>query len=119
MASGHFARWRRRFSPLVGGRVLAVVDGQVEVADVDERVAPVLLGLDEGGARPVLERGQMGLVVRVGERWAPEARHAGPDAGVGEILHLAVVVVQSGVLTGLGHHQVAHRAQPGVHGGRG
>ena len=44
---------------------------------------------------------------------------AGPDTGVGEVLHLAVVDVQPGVLAGLGHHQVAHRAQPGVHGGRG
>ena len=61
----------------------------------------------------------MGLVVRVGQRWAPESRHACPDAGVGQVLHLAVVVVQARVLAGLAHHQVAHRAQPGVHGGRG
>ncbi len=45
--------------------VVPVVAGQVQPAEVDQRVAPVQLELAVHDARMILERGQVGLVVCV------------------------------------------------------
>ncbi len=54
--------------PLLRRRVVAVVAGQVELAEVQQRIAPVQLELAERDPAEVLERGQVGLVVRIAER---------------------------------------------------
>ena len=57
--------------PLLRRRVLLVVAGQVQLAQVDERIAPVQLELAELDPAEVLERGQVRLVVPVAVPGAP------------------------------------------------
>ena len=53
---------------LVGWRVLAVVDRQVEVVEVDERIGAMVLELAEGDLEHVLEGPEVRLVVVRGAR---------------------------------------------------
>src|SRR6202035_2974727 len=106
--------------------VVPVVTGQVKPAEVDQGVAPVELELAVHDAGAILERGQVGLVVRIlqgrpgtcrlGQRGQALAH---PDGG--QVLDRAVVLVPPAVLAGFGQVEVAHRAQPRrqvVHGTR-
>ncbi len=54
--------------PLRGRGVVPVVAGQVQVAQVHGRVAPVQFQVAELDPGRIGERGQLGLVVRVGQR---------------------------------------------------
>jgi hypothetical protein len=70
--------------PLGGRGVLPVVAGQIQVAQVQDRVAPVHLQVAEEDPGRVLRRGQMRLVVRVIEpraagRRLGQAGQPGPD----------------------------------------
>ena len=103
--------------PLRGGRVVAVVAGQVQVAQVHGRVAPVQLQVAELDPGRVGERGQLGLVVRVGQRRVGAAGvvqlgQAGPDPGPREVLDPAVVLVPAAALADLGHMKIADGTQP-------
>ncbi len=102
--------------PLGGGRVLAVVAGQVEVFQVRAGVAAVQLQVAEGDPEGGGGRAQVGLVegvvLRVEVRRRGQCRQPGGDPGPGQVLNLAVVLVPAGVLADLGHGQVADGAQP-------
>jgi len=98
--------------------VVAVIAGQVQAEQVQQRVLPVQFQLPERDPRPVLERGQMRLVVRIlkglagsGGRCQRGQGRAHP--GGREILDQAVVLVPSGVLALLGDVQVTYRPQAG------
>ena len=105
--------------------VVPVVTGQVQPAQVDQRIAPVELKLAVDDAGLGLERGQVRLVVGVlqrgagrclGQRGQALAHPAGR-----QVLDHAVVLVPPAVLTDPGNVEVAHRAQPRrqiVHGTR-
>ena len=104
--------------PLGGGRVVAVVAGQVEVAQVHAGIPAVQLELAERDLGGADEAGQLGLVVAVGQRrvgagGAGQLAEAGRDAGPGQVLHPPVVLMPAAVLAGGGQLQVAQGAQPG------
>ena len=96
-------------------RVLAVVDGQVEVVEMHERVAAVLLELAEADAKRVLERREVGLVVVGRGAGRVQTGEGASDARRRQVLDGTVVFVETGVLPDDGDLQVAHRAHPGVH----
>ena len=102
---------------LVGRRVVAVVPGEVEVAEVDERVPPVDLDVVVPGPQPVLGGVEHGPVVGVGgSGGGAQAGQAGGDAGGREVLHHAVVLVEAHALAGRAHREVTERPQSLVHG---
>ena len=98
-------------------RVVPVVAGQVQLAEMVDRVPAVQL--EPGVADPLLllRRGQVSLVVRVRQRFAARPRRlqpgqAGPDARGRQVLRLAVVFVPSCELACLGDVEVADGAHP-------
>jgi len=98
-------------------RVIPFVAGQLELDQVQDRVAAVHLELGEGEQPQIFGRSQMRLVMRVSEPFAVVAgrhqpRQPGPDAGRGQVLRLAVVLVPSAVLAHNRDVQVTDRAQP-------
>src|SRR6266581_5040810 len=109
--------------PLLPGGVVPVVAGQVELAEVQDRVPAVQLEPGVGDLLVPLGRGQVSLVVRVRQLPAGPGRRQpgepGPDARRGQVLRLAVVLVPSGELTYLGDVKIADGAHPGgeIHAG--
>ena len=107
--------------PLRGRRVLAVVDGQVEVVEVDVRVAAVLTQPIEQQDRGVLERTQLRLVERVGlgrRRLAGTADcgEVPGHTGRGQVGDATVVDVEPGALPHPGEHELTQGRHPSIHG---
>ena len=105
--------------PFGSGRVVLVVAGQVQLAQVEQRVAPVQLQVGEHHPAIILGRAQVRLVVRVGLRGAglPRRLQLGEPRrhpGRGQVLRDAVVFVPAAVLARLGDVQVADRAHPWI-----
>jgi len=101
---------------LLAGVVL-VVAGQVELAEVQDRVPAVEFKLGVGDPFLLLGSGQVSLVVRVREpRAAGPRRHQagkpGPDACRGQVLWLAVILVPACVFAYLGDVEIADSAHP-------
>ena len=99
------------------GGVVLVVAGQVELAEVQDRVPAVQFELGVGDPFLLLGRGQVSLVVRVREPLAvgPRRRQPGepgPDARRGQVLGLAVVLVPACVFAYLGNVEIADGAYP-------
>ena len=90
--------------PLVCGGVLAVVAGEVEVQEVNQRVPPVDLDHGECSARARLCRGQVCFVVRIRlGSTLPQRCEQGRYSRRREVLSPAVEFVQTRELAGLGH----------------
>ena len=101
---------------LLGGIVL-VVTGQVQLAEVQDRVPAVQFELSVGDPLLLLGRGQVSLVVRVREPLAAGPRRRQPgepglDASRGQVLRLAVVLVSACVFAYLGDVEIADGAHP-------
>ena len=104
--------------PFLLGGIVPVVAGQVELAEVQDRVPAVQFELGVGDPFLLLGRGQVSLVVRVREPLAAGPRRRQPgepgaDASRGQVLRLAVVLVPACVLAYLGDVQIADGAHPG------
>ncbi len=87
--------------PLCRRSVVPVVAGQVELAQVQQRVTAVQFEIGVEDSFLLLGRGQVRLVVRVRERLAAGARRGqpgepGPYPGRRQVLRLAVVFVPAG-----------------------
>src|SRR5215469_778030 len=89
------------------GRVLTVVAGQIQVRDVEIRVAAVQLKFAVTDPGRSLEDLKMCLVVIVGERIAvPEPAQACPNAVGRQVLDHAVVFVPAAIFAYLGDGHV-------------
>ncbi len=99
-------------------RVLPVVAGQVHVADVEVRIAPVQLEVAEADPRGVLENSQLRLIVLVRQAVAGgglgDPAQTSPDSVRGQVLDPAVVLVPAAVLPDFSNGHVPDGAQPGV-----
>lgn len=105
----------------LAGRVLAVVGGEFKVGQMRIRVSAVQLKLAVLDLEGVLEDRKVPFVVRVGKgRFAEpgvgERGQSAADAVGRQVLHLAVVLVESRHLPDHRDHQVAHGAKPIIHG---
>src|SRR5208282_5751692 len=103
--------------PYLPGRVVPVVAGQVELAEVQDRVPAVQFEIGVGDPFLLLGRGQVSLVVRVREPLAggPRRRQPGQpgaDASRGQVLRLAVVLVPACGFPYLGDVEFADGAHP-------
>jgi len=98
--------------------VVAVVAGEVEPADVVQRVASVQFELAELDPHGVLVGGDVGVVEWILQGWAAEPGEPGSDPLQGEVLDTAVVVVvQADVLAYRRDGQVTEGVKALVHCG--
>ena len=100
---------------LLGGRVLPVVAGQVQVLQVQERTSAVLFELPVDDSCPLLEGPEMSLDHRIGHGRPAKAGERTSHSARREVLHHAVIVVKPDGLPGLGDEQLADRPKPPVH----
>ena len=103
--------------PLLLGRVVPVVAGQVELAEMEDRVPAVQLEPGVDDLLLLLGRGQVSLVVRVRQPLAAGPRRRqpgqpGPDASRGQVLRLAVVFVPACEFACLGDVEITDGAHP-------